>query len=229
MPACAVAAALGASRALAAQQLHVVAGTTDLADIAKAVGGRRVSVVHISEGYQDPHFVEAKPSFILQLRDADVFAYVGLDLEIGWMPLRRGRAQPENPGWWLRQRRRVARHPGARCRPRPGGPQPGRRAFGYVPQRDRVDYGFPLTVIDVVTMGRHHRIGLLKRPSAEDRRLAYVERIALVLEGAFRIGRVDESISETTLSEMYGIPVDVDSFDGHRIVVARAGAGELRC
>jgi ABC-type Zn uptake system ZnuABC Zn-binding protein ZnuA len=43
--------------------------------------------VAISAGYQDPHFVEAKPSFILQLQKADIFAFVGLDLEIGWMPL----------------------------------------------------------------------------------------------------------------------------------------------
>src|SRR5256885_5089685 len=68
-------------------QLKVVTSTTDLYDIARAVGGDKVKAVHISEGYQDPHFVEAKPSFILQLRDADVFAFVGLDLEIGWMPL----------------------------------------------------------------------------------------------------------------------------------------------
>jgi zinc/manganese transport system substrate-binding protein len=68
-------------------QLKVVTSTTDLYDIAKAVGGDKISAIHISEGYQDPHFVDAKPSFILRLRDADVFAYVGLDLEIGWMPL----------------------------------------------------------------------------------------------------------------------------------------------
>lgn len=68
-------------------QLKVVTSTTDLYDIARAVGGDKIKAVHISEGYQDPHFVEAKPSFILQLRDADVFAFVGLDLEIGWMPL----------------------------------------------------------------------------------------------------------------------------------------------
>ena len=185
--------------------------------------------------------------------------------------------------------------------------------FGYVPQRDQVDYGFPLKVIDVVMMGRYDRIGLLRRPSAEDRRLAvgalehvgiaelaaqplnslsggqkqrtliaralvgqpnilildepttgmdlvattqilslvrelhdrngltalmvshalnevanYVDRIALVLEGAFRIGRVDEIITESVLSGMYGIPVEVDSVDGHRIVVARRGAAHHR-
>ncbi|HEV8455095.1 MAG TPA: metal ABC transporter substrate-binding protein [Gemmatimonadales bacterium] len=68
-------------------QLRVVTSTTDLYDIARQVGGTRIRAVHISEGYQDPHFVEAKPSFILQLQRADVFAFVGLDLEIGWMSL----------------------------------------------------------------------------------------------------------------------------------------------
>ena len=68
-------------------QLKVVTSTTDLHDIAKAVGGDRITAAHISEGYQDPHFVEAKPSFVLRLRDADVWAFVGLDLEIGWMPV----------------------------------------------------------------------------------------------------------------------------------------------
>src|SRR5260221_13599602 len=76
---------IGAARAEA--QLKVVTSSTDFYDIARAVGGDRIKANHIAEGYQDPHFVEAKPSFILQLRDADVFAFVGLDLEIGWMPL----------------------------------------------------------------------------------------------------------------------------------------------
>ena len=71
---------------LPAQKLRVVTSTTDLHDIAHAVGGDRVNVMNIAAGYQDPHFVEAKPSFALQLGKADVFAYVGLDLEIGWMP-----------------------------------------------------------------------------------------------------------------------------------------------
>ncbi|MGH7717987.1 MAG: metal ABC transporter ATP-binding protein [Gemmatimonadaceae bacterium] len=184
---------------------------------------------------------------------------------------------------------------------------PGLR-FGYVPQRDQVDYNFPLKVVDVVMMGRYDRIGVGRRPSAKDREHAlgalghvgmaelaeqplaalsggqkqrtliaralvgepnmlvldeptngmdlvattqilglvrqlheqhgltvlmvshalnevanYVERIALVLEGSFRIGTVDEIMNERTLSEMYGIPVEVDSFDGHRVVVARRG------
>ena len=71
----------------AGAQLRVVTSTTDLYDIAKAVGGDRITATHIGEGYQDPHFIEAKPSFVLQLRRADVWAFVGLDLEVGWMPL----------------------------------------------------------------------------------------------------------------------------------------------
>ena len=178
--------------------------------------------------------------------------------------------------------------------------------FGYVPQRDQVDYGFPLRVLDVVLMGRYDRIGVARRPGKDDRARAmdalahvgipdlanrplkdlsggqrqraliaralvgepnvlvldeptngmdlvsttqilglvrelherdnltvimvshalnevanYVERIALVVGGGFRIGTVDEIMTVPVLSEMYGIPVEVDSFNGHRIVLAR--------
>ena len=80
--------ALGATASsTAVAQLKVVTSTTDLWDIARAVGGDHVKATSIGKGYEDPHFVQPKPSFILQLRSADVWAYVGLDLEIGWMPL----------------------------------------------------------------------------------------------------------------------------------------------
>jgi zinc/manganese transport system substrate-binding protein len=99
----AVAAAALSFAVRADAQLKVVTSTTDLASIAKSVGGTKVSVTHVSEGYQDPHFAEAKPSFLLRMRDADVFAYVGLDLEIGWMPLlvdgaRNPKIRPGGPG-----------------------------------------------------------------------------------------------------------------------------------
>src|SRR5215218_9940508 len=80
-------AALVAGAPDAGAQLRVVTSTTDLYDIAREVGGSKIVATHIGEGYQDPHFIEAKPSFVLQLRKADVWAFVGLDLEIGWMPL----------------------------------------------------------------------------------------------------------------------------------------------
>ena len=71
----------------AVAQLKVVTSTTDLYDIARAVGGDRITATHIGQGYQDPHFIDPKPSFVLRLRDADVWAFVGLDLEVGWMPI----------------------------------------------------------------------------------------------------------------------------------------------
>jgi zinc/manganese transport system substrate-binding protein len=68
-------------------KLRVVTTTTDLAAIAKAVGGDLVEVQSIAKGYQDPHYVEAKPSYMVGLRQADLLAYVGLQLERGWLPL----------------------------------------------------------------------------------------------------------------------------------------------
>lgn len=69
-----------------AQKLNVVTTTSDLASITREVGGDRVDVTSIARGYQDPHFVEAKPSFLLLLRKADLLEVVGLELEIGWLP-----------------------------------------------------------------------------------------------------------------------------------------------
>ena len=70
----------------AAQKLNVVTTTEDLAAIAREVAGDRVNVDSIAKGYQDPHFVEAKPSFLLKLQKADLLVAVGLQLEIGWLP-----------------------------------------------------------------------------------------------------------------------------------------------
>ena len=72
--------------AFAASKLKVVTATTDMAALAEEVGGDRVEVNSIARGYQDPHFVEAKPSFLLLLRRADLLILVGLQLEIGWLP-----------------------------------------------------------------------------------------------------------------------------------------------
>ena len=70
----------------AADRLEIVTTTSDLASLVKEVGGDRVNVTSIARGYQDPHFVEPKPSFLLLLRKADLLAVIGLDLEIGWLP-----------------------------------------------------------------------------------------------------------------------------------------------
>jgi ABC-type Mn2+/Zn2+ transport system ATPase subunit len=182
---------------------------------------------------------------------------------------------------------------------------PGIR-FGYVPQREQIDSRWPLRVIDVVLMGRYHRIGLGRRPSAADRSAAvnalehvgiadlaerhlsslsggqkqraliaralvggpnvlildepttgldlvsttqilslvrelherdritvlmvshmlnevanYVERLGLLVNGEIRLGPVDQILTEKALTELYGIPVEVSVFSGHRIVLAR--------
>jgi len=66
--------------------LKVVTSTEDLASLAREIGGDRIGVESIARGYQDPHFVEAKPSFILKLHSADLLIVVGRELEIGWLP-----------------------------------------------------------------------------------------------------------------------------------------------
>ena len=81
-----LAASLSSPSTASAKKLNVVTATTDLAALAQEVGGDRISVESIAKGYQDPHFVEAKPSFLLKLRQADLLIVVGLQLEIGWLP-----------------------------------------------------------------------------------------------------------------------------------------------
>jgi ABC-type Zn uptake system ZnuABC Zn-binding protein ZnuA len=66
--------------------IKVVATTEDLAALTREVGGDRVKVEAIARGYQDPHFVEAKPSHILKLNAAQLLVAVGRELEIGWLP-----------------------------------------------------------------------------------------------------------------------------------------------
>src|SRR5436305_13939820 len=66
--------------------IKVVTTTTDTKSITELIGGNKVSVTSIASGYQNPHFVDPKPSYIIGLSQADLFVTVGLDLEIGWSP-----------------------------------------------------------------------------------------------------------------------------------------------
>src|SRR5467141_4757790 len=88
----------------AESKLQIMTATTDLASLAQEIGGDKVDVESIAKGYQDPHFVEAKPSFLLKLRHADLLVVVGLDLEIGWLPplitqSGNGKIQPGGQGY----------------------------------------------------------------------------------------------------------------------------------
>jgi ABC-type Zn uptake system ZnuABC Zn-binding protein ZnuA len=69
-----------------AKKLNVITATTDMAALVQEVGGDHINVESLAKGYQDPHFVEPKPSFLLKLRQADLLIVVGLQLEIGWLP-----------------------------------------------------------------------------------------------------------------------------------------------
>jgi ABC-type Zn uptake system ZnuABC Zn-binding protein ZnuA len=88
----------------AAAPLRVVATVPDLADLARQIGGEEVAVTALAKGPQDAHFIEARPSFVRALHEADVFLLMGMDLEIGWAPVllrsaRNGRIQPGTPGY----------------------------------------------------------------------------------------------------------------------------------
>lgn len=70
----------------AGARLKVVCTTQDPAAIAREIGGDRVSVTAFAKGFQDPHFLDAKPSYMLELNKADLLIAIGLDMEIGYLP-----------------------------------------------------------------------------------------------------------------------------------------------
>src|SRR5216117_3164378 len=84
-------------------KLNVVATTPDLAAIAKEIGGEHIDITTLAKPTEDPHFVDAKPSFIVKLNRADVLIEGGAELEIGWLPAlldqsRNSKLAPGAPG-----------------------------------------------------------------------------------------------------------------------------------
>ena len=85
-------------------KLRVVSSLEDFSSLAQSIGGDRVDTFALARGYQDPHFVDAKPSFVLQLSRADLLIVAGLELEIGYLPplidqSRNDKIHPGNPGY----------------------------------------------------------------------------------------------------------------------------------
>jgi zinc/manganese transport system substrate-binding protein len=77
-------------------KLKVVTTTTDLASITREVGGDEVQVDAIAKGTQDPHYIEAKPSYMTRIHGADLVISIGLGLEVGWLPsILRGARNPK--------------------------------------------------------------------------------------------------------------------------------------
>ena len=100
----ALAAVFSAEPAAADAKLKIVATLQDLASLAQLVGGDRVETFALAKGYQDPHYVDAKPSFVLQLSRADLLVVAGLELEIGYLPplvdqSRNARIRPGGAGY----------------------------------------------------------------------------------------------------------------------------------
>ena len=69
-----------------AKPLNVVATLPDFASLAQEIGGNKITATALAKGTEDPHFVDAKPSFIRVLNKADVLLEGGVELEIGWLP-----------------------------------------------------------------------------------------------------------------------------------------------
>ena len=100
----AVVAAALAMPVRAAAEIKVITSTQDLAALVTEIGGDKVSVESLARGYQDPHYVEAKPSFVLKLYSADLLVVVGRELESGWLPAlitqsRNAKLQPGGAGY----------------------------------------------------------------------------------------------------------------------------------
>ena len=96
--------AFGIAATPASADLKVATSLTDLASVAQFVGGKHVSAKSLCRGYEDPHYVPAKPSLMKQIQKADVFISTGLQLDSGWLPLvlpgsRNPKIQPGQPGF----------------------------------------------------------------------------------------------------------------------------------
>jgi len=92
------------ARPMAFAPLEVVATTEDLAALTREIGGDKVKVTGLAKGYQDPHNVDPKPSFIIAVSRADILIAVGRELEIGWLPplitqSRNAKIQPGSKGY----------------------------------------------------------------------------------------------------------------------------------
>ena len=67
-------------------KLNVVATLPDFGSLAREIGGDKVNVTVLAKPTEDPHFVDARPSFVVSMRNADVLIDGGAELELGWLP-----------------------------------------------------------------------------------------------------------------------------------------------
>src|SRR5256714_14859262 len=67
-------------------KLNVVATLPDFGSLAREIGADKIDIVVLAKPTEDPHFVDARPSFVVSLRNADVLIDGGAELELGWLP-----------------------------------------------------------------------------------------------------------------------------------------------
>jgi len=67
-------------------KLSVVTTLADYAALAREIGGDHVDITSMAKPTEDPHFVDARPSFVVKLRSADILIEGGAELEVGWLP-----------------------------------------------------------------------------------------------------------------------------------------------
>lgn len=84
--------------------LKVVATVPELGSLVREIGGDQVDVTVFAKGTEDAHFVEAKPSFVKAVNQADVFIQMGMGMEVGWAPVllqqsHNPKVQPGRPGF----------------------------------------------------------------------------------------------------------------------------------
>src|SRR6266581_7820792 len=94
---------LAALSAVAQAKLNVVATLPDFGAIAQEIGGDKIKVTTIARGTEDQHFVDARPSYVRVLNQADVLIEGGAELEVGWLPplvagARNGKILSDAPG-----------------------------------------------------------------------------------------------------------------------------------
>src|SRR5262249_45198115 len=97
-------AAIGPAAAAQTAPLKVIATTPDLGSLVHEVGGDAVALTVLAKPTEDPHFLEAKPSYIKAASEADLFIQTGMELEMGWAPpiianSRNDRIQPSARGF----------------------------------------------------------------------------------------------------------------------------------
>lgn len=187
---CLSGAELGSAAQTESPALRICATVLELADLARAVGGERVSVVVFAKGTEDPGLIEPKPSFVKALREADLYVQLG-DVEKGWAPqlLRsagNNRILPGAPGYLDVSAAAIAAEPGTSAADQmlPSGPY-------YL-----LD---PLNGLRAAALIRDKLIQLRPEQKAyfTDRYIAFARRLASALLGEelarrYGIGRIAE-------------------------------------